>query len=87
MRGEYDFSKGVRGKYAARYAAGTNVVVLEPDIAELFPSSEAVNRALRAIADVAPVRLSKSAGKTRSKKKPAQRTPLSRKVRASRGSR
>lgn len=59
MRTEYDFAKGVRGKYAERYARGTNVVVLEPDIAELFPISESVNRALRAIADVAPIRPAK----------------------------
>lgn len=37
MLAEYDFSKGVRGKYAKRYAAGTNVVVLDPDVAEYFP--------------------------------------------------
>ena len=49
MRHEYDFSKGVRGKYAARYAAGTNIVVLEPDIAKEFASSAEVNDALRAL--------------------------------------
>jgi hypothetical protein len=49
---EYDFSKGVRGKYAARYAEGTNVVVLAPDVAEVFPDSESVNDALRALADI-----------------------------------
>ena len=48
MRGEYDFSGGVRGKYAARYAQGTNVVVLDPDVAEAFPTPKAVNDALRA---------------------------------------
>jgi len=47
MRPEYDFSKGVRGKYAKRYAEGTNVVVLDPDVAAAFPTAEAVNRALR----------------------------------------
>lgn len=47
MREEYDFSGGVRGKYADRYAAGTNVVVLDPDVAEAFPSSDSVNSALR----------------------------------------
>jgi len=41
-----DFSSGVRGKYAARFAAGTNAVVLSPDVAEVFPDSEAVNEAL-----------------------------------------
>ena len=43
MRNEYDFSKGVRGKYAKRYAEGTNVVLLEPDVAKEFPDAAAVN--------------------------------------------
>lgn len=47
MRSHYDFSGGVRGKYAARYAEGTNVVVLAPDVAAMFPDSVAVNEALR----------------------------------------
>jgi hypothetical protein len=47
MRPEYDFSKGVRGKYASRYAQGSNVVVLEPDVAAQFPTAEAVNDALK----------------------------------------
>ena len=50
MRPEYDFSKGVRGKYAARFAEGSNVVVLEPDVAARFHDSRAVNEALRALA-------------------------------------
>ena len=53
MLAEYDFSQGVRGKYAKRYAEGTNVVVLSPDVAEFFPNSEAVNAALRALVDIA----------------------------------
>jgi hypothetical protein len=53
MLEEYDFSKGVRGKYAKRYAEGTNVVVLSPDLAELFPDSESANAALRALVGVA----------------------------------
>lgn len=53
MRDAYDFSGGTRGKYAERYAEGTNLVLLDPDLAALFPSSEAVNRALRALAEVA----------------------------------
>ena len=52
MRPEYDFSKGVRGKYAKRYAEGTNIVVLEPDVARAFPDSAAVNSALRALHDL-----------------------------------
>ena len=43
MRPEYDFSKGVRGKHAAKYAEGTNVVVLEPDVAREFRTTEQVN--------------------------------------------
>ncbi len=54
MRKEYDFSGGVRGKYAKRYAEGSNVVVLEPDVARLYPDAKSVNRALRAIAKAAP---------------------------------
>ncbi len=50
LRQEYSpelIKSGVRGKYAARYHAGTNVVLIEPDLHKLFPNSEAVNRALR----------------------------------------
>lgn len=52
MLEEYDFSGGVRGKYAARFAEGANVVVLDPDVAEVFPDSESVNQALRALAEI-----------------------------------
>lgn len=47
-RAEYDFAGGTRGKYADRYALGSNVVVLDPDVAAAFPTAEAVNEALRA---------------------------------------
>jgi hypothetical protein len=50
MRAEYDFSKGVRGKYAARYASGTNIVPIDPDLQDVFPDARSVNRVLRAIA-------------------------------------
>ncbi len=49
---EYDLRAGVRGKYAERYAKGTNLVLLDPDVAALFPDSESVNRTLRAIAGI-----------------------------------
>lgn len=49
---EYDFSKARRGKYARRYAKGTNLVALAPDVARVFPDSQAVNEALRALARV-----------------------------------
>jgi hypothetical protein len=52
MRDEYDFSKGIRGKYAERYARGTNLVPLDPDVAEVFPDAAAVNQALRALAAI-----------------------------------
>jgi len=52
MRGEYDFSGGVHGKYAERFAAGTNLVALDQDVAEFFPDSASVNRTLRPIADL-----------------------------------
>ena len=50
MREEYDFSDGVRGKYASRFAEGSNVIVLDPDVAEVFRDAEAVNEALRLLA-------------------------------------
>jgi len=49
MRPEYDFSHGVRGKYAARFAEGTNLVLLAPDVAAEFPTATAVNKALREV--------------------------------------
>jgi hypothetical protein len=49
LRPEYDFSKGVRGKYAKRYAEGTNIVRLEPDVAKAFPTAKSVNDALRGL--------------------------------------
>ena len=57
MRPEYDLSqlKGrVRGKYAERYRAGTNLVLLESDVQAAFPDAEAVNEALRMLMKVAP---------------------------------
>ncbi len=56
VRPEYDLSQlkgGVRGKYYRRASAGTNLVPIEPDLAILFPNAEAVNRALRVLAEAA----------------------------------
>ncbi len=53
LRPEYDFSKGVRGKYVARYSEGTNVVFLAPDVAKVFRTSESVNQALRGLIEIA----------------------------------
>lgn len=49
---EYDFSSGERGKYATKYAEASNLVVLDADVAEVFGNSEAVNQALRPIAEI-----------------------------------
>jgi hypothetical protein len=64
LRREYDLASlkgGVRGKYYERAMAGTNLVLLEPDVARAFPDSDSVNRALRLLRDVAM----KSSGRTR----------------------
>ena len=56
LRTEYDFSKlkgGVRGKYLKRYREGTNLVLLAPDVAKVFPDDEAVNNALRLLMEIA----------------------------------
>ena len=66
MRPEYDFSKAVRGATAARYAEGTNVVLLDPDVAEIFPNARAVNEALRTIS-----RLTGKASRQRPRKRTA----------------
>jgi len=52
MRPEYDFSKAVRGVTAARYAQGANVIVIDPEVLDVFPDSAAVNATLRALAPV-----------------------------------
>src|SRR5713226_384552 len=67
LRRDYDLSKlkgGVRGKYVARYRAGTNLVLLSPDVAEYFPDEQSVNMALRTLIHVAkgPLRRPRGAG-------------------------
>ncbi len=52
MLEEYDFSKGVRGKYAKRYEESANVVVIEPDVARVFPDHDSVNQALRSLVEI-----------------------------------
>ncbi len=64
MRREYDFSKGVRGKHAAKYAAGTNVVVLDPDVARDFPTAQSVNETLRAVSQLIRRRTGRGKRKT-----------------------
>ena len=59
LRPEYDLTQllkgGVRGKYAERYRAGTNLVLLAPDVAQAFPTEEAVNQALRLVIQLAKI--------------------------------
>ena len=52
MLEEYDFSKGVRGKYAKKYSEGTNVVVIDPDVSKFFPDHDSVNQALRSLTEI-----------------------------------
>jgi len=49
MLEEYDFSRGVRGKYAREYAKGTNIAILDPEVAKVFHNSRSVNEALRSL--------------------------------------
>jgi hypothetical protein len=66
MRPEYDFSKAVRGVTAARYARGTNVVVLDPDVVRMFPNANTVNEALRALGGII-----RRAPRSRGRRRPA----------------
>ena len=52
MLPEYDFSEGVRGKYADKYRQGTNLVLLDPDVAEVFNDSKKINTLLRSLANI-----------------------------------
>ncbi len=52
MLEEYDFSNGIRGKYASKYRSGSNVVRLDPDLLEYFPNSASVNEALRSLVEI-----------------------------------
>ena len=62
MREEYDFTGGIRGKYAKRFSDGSNIIVLDPDVAKLFPDSKTVNEVLRSIAKIAQQKVKKVAG-------------------------
>ena len=66
LRPEYDLREllkgGVRGKYAQRYRAGTNLVLLEPDVARAFPSEAAVNETLRLVIQLAELQSGKEGG-------------------------
>jgi hypothetical protein len=66
MLPEYDFRRGSLGKYAARFAAGSNVAILDPDVAASFPDSKSVNEALRALVKIAGGRASSASRRGRS---------------------
>ena len=69
LRPEYDLSQlkgGVRGKYYREATAGTNLVLIEPELATLFPDTESVNRALRLLADTAQSATAKKAVRRKS---------------------
>jgi uncharacterized DUF497 family protein len=64
LRAEYDLSQlqgGIRGKYVQRYSEGTNLVLLAPDVAEVFPTDEAVNEALRLLIKIAKAQVNQQA--------------------------
>jgi hypothetical protein len=52
MLEEYDFSNGIQGKYAEKFEEGTNVVVIDPDVAKFFPDHDSVNQALRSLTEI-----------------------------------
>ena len=75
---EYDFRGGVRGKYAAAYAEGTNLVLLDPDVAAVFPDATTVNEALRALMVIARLQKRPGTPVARARKpasQPRQRRP------------
>ncbi len=77
LRAEYDLSElrgGVRGKYYDRAIAGTNLVLIEPDLAAAFPDAQAVNDALRVLVKVAATQVRSSVIKTKPPSKALQRT-------------
>jgi hypothetical protein len=78
LRPEYDLSKlkgGVRGKYHGQAAAGTNLVLIEPKLAEVFGDAESVNRALRLLVDTAEAAAGPSRRRHGAAGKPAQPAP------------
>ena len=52
MLSEYDFKNGVRGKYVKKYNEGTNIVMIEDDVRQIFPTAKSVNNALRSLANI-----------------------------------
>jgi hypothetical protein len=77
LRVEYDLSQlkgGVRGKYYREATAGTNLVLVEAELADVFPDTESVNRALRLLADTAEAATGRSRARRRTPNKRLKRT-------------
>ena len=77
LRPEYDLSQlkgGVRGKYYREATAGTNLVLIEPELASVFPDTESVNRALRLLADTAESATARKAVRKKSPKNQLKRS-------------
>ena len=77
LRAEYDLSQlkgGVRGKYHQQATAGTNLVLVDPELVEVFPDTESVNRALRLLADTAQAATERSRARQRTPNKRLKRT-------------
>lgn len=82
---EYDFSGAVRGKYFERYRQGTNVILLDPDVAEVFHDAAAVNDALRLLVSLAEAKVANLYANTATQERPKK--PLHPSSRRKRGSR
>ncbi len=77
LRPEYDLSQlkgGIRGKYYREATAGTNLVLIEPELAGVFPDAESVNRALRLLADAAEAATERTHARRRTPNKRLKRT-------------
>jgi hypothetical protein len=84
MLPEYDFSAAVRGKYYERYQKGTNVVLLDADVAEVFPNAASVNEALRLLVSLADAKASRAqatARRPKARRKSVRRSPQARAAR------
>ena len=82
MLPEYDFTGAVRGKYYERYRQGTNVILLDPDVAEVFRDAAAVNDALRLLVSVAESKVSRRHAGPATREQPKRLQPASRRKRA-----
>ena len=87
MLPEYDFTGAVRGKYYERYREGTNVILLDPDVAEVFRDAAAVNDALRLLVSVARTKVTKQRTGAGARKRPNGPPQLSSRTKRQRGQR